>query len=296
MLSFEEFQNYIEEHILEGWKENADVQIQETTKNNGVTYQGMYIREDEENVSPCMYLEEFYKDYQKGEDMEKVLSRIRQEYEWAMERSSFYEMDVLHDERRRDKIIFRLVNYEKNRELLTDCPFIRMYDLALTFRWIAHTDSIGISTALITNRELTLWNISRDELLLVAERNTRRLFPPQILHMNSYLKYSEGSIRAGANMYVLTNEQQINGATVLVYDGILKNFADRLGEDFYVLPSSIHEVLLLPVSQMPNPDCLFSMVTDANHVIVSPVDILSDSVYYYNRRDHRLTPLDRREG
>ena len=96
MLSFEEFQNYIEEHILEGWKENADVQIQETTKNNGVTYQGMYIREDEENVSPCMYLEEFYKDYQKGEDMEKVLSRIRQEYEWAMERSSFYEMDVLH--------------------------------------------------------------------------------------------------------------------------------------------------------------------------------------------------------
>ena len=94
----------------------------------------------------------------------------------------------------------------------------------------------------------------------------------------------------------MPNAQNIHGRMVLSLDILLMNFADRLGWDFYVLPCSIHDVLLLPVSQMPNPDCLFSMVTDANHVIVSPVDILSDSVYYYNRRDHRLTPLDRREG
>ena len=294
MMSFEEFLYYVEEHILKGWKEDAEVVIQETKKNNGVTYQGLSIREVEEAVAPCIYLEEFYKDYQKGEDMEKVLARIREEYQWAMERSAFYELDVLQYGHMKDRIIFRLVNYERNQELLADCPYIKMYDLALTFRWVAHTDSVGISTALITNRELKFWNISLHELLLVARENTRRIFPPRIINMDAFLLEAgkkSMNLGPGKTMYILTNEQQVNGATVMVYDGILQEFADRIQEDFYILPSSIHELILIPVSEFPEAEKFPVMVEEANRSIVSPVDMLSDSAYYYNRRKNQLTPL-----
>ena len=106
MMSFEEFQYYIEEHILCGWKEQADVYVKETKKNNGITYQGLYIREQEEGIAPCIYLEEFYEEYKKGEEMDTVIERIRQEYRWAMERASSYEVDVLRYEDVKNRIIF----------------------------------------------------------------------------------------------------------------------------------------------------------------------------------------------
>lgn len=289
MMSFEEFQYYIEEHILCGWKEQADVYVKETKKNNGITYQGLYIREQEEGIAPCIYLEEFYEEYKKGEEMDTVIERIRQEYRWAMERASSYEVDVLRYEDVKNRIIFRLINYDRNRELLTNCPFIQMYDLALTFRWLAHTDSVGISTALITNRELDLWGVSVQELLLVARENTRRLFPPRVGCIDSFLQ--EKDAEKGKLMYIMTNEQQINGATVLLYDNLLEDFAGKIRDNFYIVPSSIHELIAIPASEFSDPEPLIKMVAEANRFIVSAVDILSDSVYYYNRRNHRLTPV-----
>ena len=298
MMSFEEFLYYVEEHILTGWKEDATATVQETKKNNGITYQGLTIQETEEVVAPCIYLEEFYEEYRKGEEMDQVLERIRQEYRWAMERSSYYELDILQFEQVKDRIIFRLVNYERNKDVLAECPHIQMYDLALTFRWVAHTDSIGISTALITNRELGFWNISLHELLLVAKENTQRLFPPRIINMDEFLVRSGKNaigMEPGKIMYIMTNEQQVNGAAVLVYDGVLQQFADELQEDFYILPSSIHELILVPAGGFAGADRLLDLVKEANHSVVDPVDLLSDSVYYYNRRNNRLTPVIKEE-
>lgn len=296
MMSFEEFLYYIEEHILKGWKEDASATVQETRKNNGITYQGLTIQETEEVIAPCIYLEEFYEEYQKGEGIDKILERIRCEYQWAMERLAFFELDIFQFEYVKDKIIFRLINYMKNKDILEDCPHIRMYDLALTFRWVARTDSVGISTALITNRELALWKITLHELLLLAKENTQRLFPPLIINMDDFLAKSVNKDigrATGKMMYIMTNEQQVNGAVVLVYDGVLQQFADELREDLYILPSSIHELILVPASEFPETDRLLDMVKEANRSIVSPVDILSDSVYYYNRRKDRLTPVSK---
>lgn len=297
-MTFQEFQDYIEEHILCGWKEDADVEIRETKKNNGITYQGLYIRASEEVIAPCLYLEEFYKDYQHGEDMDKIIEKIRYEYEGAMERAAFYELDATQYERIRDRIVFRLVNYERNRELLNNCPYILMHDLALTFRWIAHTDCIGISSALITYQQLQVWNVSVDEMILVARENTKRLFPPRIVNMDTLLdEMGKGTLNLGGQrtIFVMTNEQQVNGATVLVYEGVLKRFAEQIGEDLYVIPSSIHELILVPVSEFSDPEGLFTMVKEANQSITSPVDILSDSVYYYNRKKDRLSPVSRKD-
>ena len=136
-----------------------------------------------------------------------------------------------------------------------------MYDLALTFRWVAHSDDIGISTALVTNQEMEAWGIS--------------------MPMD----------RSAIPMYIMTNRQEVNGASVLLYDDVLQTFALKKKTDFYILPSSIHEVILVPSDRIDNPSDLFTMVEDANRTVVALGDILSDSVYYYNREKNQIVPV-----
>ncbi|MCD8018155.1 MAG: DUF5688 family protein [Clostridiales bacterium] len=294
MMTFEEFMDYMENNILSEWKDAADVRIEATRKNNGITYQGLYIREAEETVAPTIYLEDYYASYRKGEDVESIISTIRAQYSWAMERASAYELDVLDYDHMKDRIIYRLVNFEKNKKMLQECPYVRLYDMVLTFRWVAHSDNIGISTVLVTNQELKLWGISIHELILAAQANTCRLFPPRILSMNEVLRQTgqvQEEFEDGVTMYVLTNKQQINGATVLVYENVLQEFAEDKQTDFYVLPCSIHEMILIPSRELDEPDRLYDMVREANTTAVSPGDVLSDSVYYYNRMDGKVSLL-----
>lgn len=293
-MTFEEFQNYITQHILDDWMEDAEISISPIRKNNGITYQGLHIRAKQESISPSIYLEDYYAYYQRGEDLEAIIKRIREEYVWAMEKVSSYHLNLSRFEYIKDRIIYRLVNYEKNKEILEECPYIRLYDLAVTFRWIAHSDEDGISTALITKQELEMWRISLHELLLAAQRNTRRLFPPRIMDLNRLLQQMGKDMSAfemSLPMYVMTNEQQINGATVLIYDNVLEEFARQKNTSFFILPSSIHEMILVPAEDFGDPAGLTEMVKEANHSIVALGDILSDTVYYYDLEQKKIVPL-----
>lgn len=293
-MSFEEFRDYIRDNILRGWMTRSEAYIQKIKKNNGVIYHGLYIREEGEIASPTIYLEEYFREYQRGESLENILGRIREEYIWAKGKlSDFSESMVLEDfSAVRENIIYRLVNYDRNRELLQGCPHIRLYDLALTFRWLAHTDEIGISTILISDREMELWGVTVHELILAAQVNTARLFPPTILTMEMLLRQVGidcEEMGEKGDMYILTNSQQINGATAMVYDGVLEQFARKLKGDFYLLPSSIHEMILVPAGAYDNEQKLLKMVLDANRSIVEPGEILSDSVYFYSRESKKVS-------
>lgn len=293
-MTFETFQSYIKEHILEGWKEEAELETAIVKKNNGIELCGLYIKKKEEQIAPAIYLDEYYEYYLKGEAIEEIITRIRDEYEWKVSRVADYHFNLEKFEYVRDRIVYRLVNYEKNKEILTDCPHLRLYDLALTFRWVAHSDDIGISTALVTNQEMEAWAISVNELLLAARENTPRLFPAHMVDMDEMIARAGISIskeEAAIPMYIMTNEQEVNGASVLLYDNVLQKFASEKKRDFYILPSSIHEVILVPSDKIDDPSELFTMVADANKTVVAMGDILSDSVYYYNRRKNRITPV-----
>lgn len=244
-MTFEAFQSYIKENVLKEWREDADIEMAVVRKNNGIELCGLYIRREEEQISPTIYLDEYYSYYLKGEALE-------------------------------------------------DCPHLRLYDLALTFRWVAHSDDIGISTALVTNQELQVWGISMNELLLAARENTPRLFPVHMIDMDEMIAQAGIPIsldESAIPMYIMTNEQEVNGASVLLYDNVLESFALEKKTDFYILPSSIHEVILVPSNKIDDPSALFTMVSDANNTVVALGDILSDSVYYYNRRKNQIVPV-----
>ena len=270
MMNFEEFKAWVKENITsKDWKETSQIEISVVKKNNGVSATGLFIRESGQDVSPILYLD----DYDKKVQMAAVKIPNLQEFENI-----------------RGRVIYRLVNYEKNKEILEDCPHIRLYDLAVTFRWVARIDDVGVSTSLITNKQVKEWGVSVNDLVLAARQNTPRLFPAQIIDMEEMLAGMVSFILypSAIPMYILTNKQELNGASALLYGDILKDFANKKGADMYILPSSIHEVIMVPADRINDPTKLLSIVHDANTTVVSIGDVLSDSVYYYDRKKDQI--------
>ena len=92
----------------------------------------------------------------------------------------------------------------------------------------------------------------------------------------------------GSTMLVLTNNVQLNGAAALFYPGVMDQAAERLGGDFIVLPSSTHEVIMIPADGMTDFRSLEQMVKDINRSQVAPEERLSDHVYPQCKNPHLL--------
>ena len=291
MMNFEEFMAWVKENITsKDWKETSQIEISVVKKNNGVSATGLFIRENGQDVSPILYLDDYYIHYQNGELWENVIRNIRADYDKKVQMAAVKIPNLQEFENIRGRVIYRLVNYEKNKEILEDCPHIRLYDLAVTFRWVARIDDAGVSTSLITNKQVKEWGVSVNDLVLAARQNTPRLFPAQIIDMEEMLAGMVSFILypSAIPMYILTNEQELNGASALLYGDILKDFANKKGADMYILPSSIHEVIMIPADRIDDPKKLSSMVHEANTTVVSTGDVLSDSVYYDRKKDQIL--------
>lgn len=291
MMNFEEFKAWVKENITsKDWKETSQVQISVVKKNNGVSATGLFIRENGQDISPILYLDDYYIHYQNGEILENIIRNIRADYDEKVQMAAVKIPNLQEFENIRGRVIYRLVNYEKNKELLEDCPHRRLHDLAVTFRWVARIDDVGVSTSLITNKQVKEWGVSVNDLVLAARQNTPRLFPAKIIDMEEMLAGMVSFILypSAIPMYILTNEQELNGASALLYGDILKDFANKKGSDMYILPSSIHEVIMVPADRIDDPKGLSSMVHEANTTVVSTGDVLSDSVYYYDRKKDQI--------
>ena len=294
MMDLREFKDTICNRIVTGWKDGADVEFKETKKNNGVVYTGVYINDEKNSLVPVIYLEDYYPAYLDGVALSDIVDDIRKDYDWAMSRINSFEYDFSEYQVMKDQIIYRLVNYERNEDMLKECPHIRMDDLAVTFRFIAQEDNMGISTCLVTDYELEEWGVGLQDILLDAQRNTRKRFPEKVLQMDRFLAdifMGFPEPKDDLPMFIITNEQQINGASVLLYEDFLKRFSQEHPGDYYVLPSSIHEVIMIPVAKVDDPNELMNIVRQANYLVVDETEFLSASVYYYDSMRNSISNL-----
>ncbi|MDO5403617.1 MAG: DUF5688 family protein, partial [Eubacteriales bacterium] len=180
---------------------------------------------------------------------------------------------------------------------LESVPHKRFLDLAVIFYCLLKQQCDGNATALIYHSHLDMWGVTEDDIFNAAAANTPKLLKSSIRPMSELIKgiipfeagneqgieYNENNSAAGEQMYVLTNESKIHGAACILYEDVLRDFSDKLGKDLYILPSSIHEVILLPKTADFSIDGLNSMVHEVNCDGVSDDEILSDHVYEYNR-------------
>ena len=104
----------------------------------------------------------------------------------------------------------------------------------------------------------------------------------EFMDMGNPDMFYDMDISGNETMYVASNSDRVNGSAVILYPGLLKDFADRIGKPFFILPSSIHECLFVPADERISADVLRQMVHEVNEAEVAPDEVLSDSVYYYD--------------
>lgn len=281
--------------------EEAGVYVQEVRKNNNVLMHGLTILRKGGNVSPTIYLDSFYEMLQEGVDMEEIVSKILAAYVRGLPRGRV-DMEFFRDfEKVRDRIVYRLVNREKNRELLEEIPHVDFLDLAICFYYSYEHPELGDGMILIHNAHAAMWGTSHRELMHLAERNTPRLLPSQLSSMENSLQgildeeqlaeLREMQRETGKYLYVLSNTRHIQGAAAILYPGILAEAARHLGGSFYILPSSIHEVILLPDDGRSCGRELHEMISEINRSQLQEEEVLSDYAYRYEAAAGKVTEV-----
>lgn len=285
------------------------VSVVEVPKNNGIVFTGISIRKENENVSPTIYLESFYREYCRGVSIEELTKSFLNIYE-EKKQTEIPDVCFFHDyDKVKTRLAVKLVNKAKNQKLLQQMPYKDFLDLAIVFYCQIGETALGNATVAIRNEHIEKWKVDPDTLLRDALENTKRILPPQITKMEEIIQEflgdefhhddladrrmcEEGHVFPRLEgvptfeitpMMVLTNSRKYLGAVGMIYDDVLENFGKELKDDFYILPSSIHEVILIPQSFIWDERELKNMVKEVNETQLDPEDILADSVYYYDR-------------
>ena len=294
-MKYEEFIRQVQARLAEKLGDEVRAERRLIVKNNGVALEGITIMEEGKKISPVIYLKDYYVVYQKGVTLEEVTEDILKVYEKSRVSASA-DSDFYKDfEKVAPRVACKLVNYNRNEELLQRIPHICCLDLALVFYYALEDEEIGSGTILIFNSHLDMWGITRERLYEIARRNTPRIYPHEFREMREILEESFGEMGQIAEdkeelpMYVLSNAAHSFGAVYILYDSVLAGIAEELEDDFYILPSSVHECIIVPLNVQAAREELEDMVFEINRTQVLPEDVLSDQVYLYERECHRLS-------
>lgn len=301
MLSYQEFKDTIRTHILEYMPNSQDssVTINEVRKNNGITLDGLMVRKPEERISPTVYLESYYDDYKKGMSVENCMHKIAVTIDSAKEQARIFDVEhLLNYEDMKSKIYISVVNFHNNQELLSQVPFDHKGDLAIVVRALASQNPNENASFLIKNDMLEKYGISREQLFADAYSNSPVLMPSSFTSMRDVLQEMihenlEDLMPEDVQMYVLTNEQKIRGASTMFYPGVMDMIHEKLG-DFTIIPSSIHEVIIVP-ADTANSRVMEAMIGEVNTTCVDAQEILADKPLTYDSVAKEILNLEEYE-
>jgi hypothetical protein len=248
MISFDVFKKKVVEE-LEQRVGAGKIFLESVTKNNDTKITGLMIREDGHNVSPIIYLENFYEDLH-----EKTLSEIVEDI-WELYQdkklpSNIELSNFLRWEDARERIVMKVINYVYNQELLKTIPHHRFLDLAIVYYYIYDMNEDYEATIMINNAHMEMWSVDLQELREVAYKNYGRFYEPCVRALDEIVREKMGEFADDLSgktlIQVVTNQRKTFGATMILFPEILKVISEFYEDDLYVLPSSVHEILVLP--------------------------------------------------
>ena len=293
MLTLDQFSQEVASRITGMLDADVEVSLKKIVKNNDITLTGLIIQPRNSNIAPTIYMEGYYDDYKGLYNMDEILTRIVKVANENMADMPFDVESITSLEKCRDWIVPRLINTEMNRNLLDSRPHKEIADLSITYAILLDRHGEVTAAVPVTYQLMEQWGISCDELYELAIENQVNAEKSVIMSMKEVLKglMSEDT---GINndiegdtpeIYILSNETKVNGAAAVLDKRFMDDVIDRVGERFYILPSSIHEVLVVPDKGGVEKDMLESMVREVNGSTVSTEEQLSDHVYIYNKKE-----------
>lgn len=289
-MNFKEFTESIAELLEQKTEGNCTITVKEVIKNNDVHLTGVIIMRESDNICPTIYLEGSYQRYQEGDSLEEIAEEILTVYE-KHARDTNLNMEFFRDfSLVEGRIFHKVINYEMNLGLLKDVPHFRWHDLAVVFYYSMDRVISGAASILIHNCHLDMWKQTAEKIYLIAQRNMKQKMPELLVSMKELMEELAG-IEVDETillLYMLSNREKMFGASAMLYSEKIKGLADRLGSDLLILPSSIHEVLLLPEQRDQRYDFYRQMVKEVNTTQVDPEEILSFNLYRYDRQKEEI--------
>lgn len=296
MVSYDDFKECMRQRAEEDTGGRAVVKS--VRKINGVILDGLSIMTSDSNISPTIYLNSYFDDFknlQESDDdaLDIIWGSIKECYYRHLPKTRFNADDFTNWEYVKDRLEIRLINTDRNRELLEDTVSIPFIDLSIIFA--VNMCIIDGANGYVTVKDChaDIWGVSAEDIYDAAMANTRNDW--EIIPMCELLSRLRGirdfdETMLPVNMYVISNQGRSYGASAILNVDVLEEIAsitrDRTA---YIIPSSVHEtILVISDNNEIDMEYMNNMVKEVNSSILNKMDILSDHVYVYNKESHRL--------
>ena len=275
------FEDVLREKVEEKIGERFSIGIRRVPKNNGVTKTALEISENNSRQAALVYIDDMYDEHLGEEQVNKLAADVAN----ICQRQMFAPvMDIVESisdwKEAKEKLVMRVINAEWNEKMLEDVPHINFLDLAVIYCVNIKMGDHSAASA-VNNKMLSYWEVSKEVLHETALQNMKRLYPECCKSLGEMIGVSDESI---CPLQVWTNTLGTYGASVMAYGTRVEELAEKTGKDLYVLPSSVHELLILPKDGHDAKE-LLQMVRSINRMEVEREEWLSDNIYCYSRAD-----------
>lgn len=255
--------------------------------------------EQELYMVPEIKVGDLYEIYRSNDDLAGLLSYAGENY--AKEYGDSMKVrDSIMEGKAGEHVIMKLINTAANEEMLKDIPHREFHDLSVVYQWMVSSDMVFDRLVTINNDVAGMLGMTEQELFEAGSRNTRKAKPPTIETLSSVcgggsVNFSE---KAGCsaeylnslpeqereeNLWLISNASHSGGAVSMLYEDVLHNLAEYLGDDLYIMPISVNEVIAVPTGR-EELEYLSEMLIDGNAGITRECDRLSNDMYLYDRK------------
>ena len=275
-LSMQEFATVLKKELCIRYPE-LDIAVETISKINGINLTALQMRSEKSNMAPVIYLDSYFEDYENGVGILTIVNQIVRVYEENRTEGQCFDVEKYLDYNNiKERICFKLVNAKKNTDLLSSIPHRIFHDLAVVYFILLPNENerTELATIVINNVILNMWKVSENELHQVALTNSVKYLKSVVRPLSSIvsdvscddceiLQNNDSYFNPEEVMFLVSNQYKVYGAGTMLYKELLFDFG-RLYGDFYLLPSSIHDVLFVPVDRKLTPEFLLRMVKDVN--------------------------------
>ena len=302
-MEYREFMEQIKKDLperLSGILEGALVNTTQVDKLQGRSYEGLSIVPDGSMIGLTMDLRPYFQMYNDGMAYENIVEQIADRASGTYaDRPVVTAESIGSYEAVKDKLMIQLIGREGNEGMLRTIPHHSIEDMEIVYRLRVQDAEMGLASALVTNSMLGHYGITAEQLRQDAFASAVSHTPFEIKTMAEVLNELMGAEIIPQDelpMYVASNKERIHGAGVIAYPEFMKEASKRLGGDFYVLPSSIHEVILIPDTPDVSVLELQGIVQSVNVEQVAPEERLNDHIYHYDSKEKLFERADKYEN
>ena len=296
-MSFEELVRQMRLDLMMKWGEDYEFQAACVQKINGVEQPVLRIRRKGNSVGIQIGIGDVCDRIRKGgnrrEAEKELMGRVEEGLKQIRSGETVLQTGqrILDYREARERLVYRLIQTRRNERLLQQIPHVPYLDLSIVFELYWKQEDQHCS-CLVYNSHLEQWGVTPEEVERQARENTPIRLPAVFDSLEQMLLPMMGGLRQEpSGLSVLSNREGFHGAAAILYPGELKRAADQLQNDLVVLPSSIHEVLLLPDALGQDYGMLTRLVQEINRNEVEQEEWLSDHPYRYLRKEDRLVAV-----